>query len=281
MNVLVSVNTKFLKYLKVMLKSLYENNMEKHNVYLLYSSLTENELLDLECFVGSLSESKLYAIRVDETQFKNLPPLRSQFSVEILYRVLAPFLLNEINKCIWIDADVVVNADIHEFYNQPMKGKSIAVVEDNIPKKNLIASKKRLGMKEQTTYFNSGIILFDLAQIRKSWTKEKVFKVIDSISDKIVWHDQDILNVMFEDDKCVCDRKWNYQVKHNSKEIDCEEPAIIHFVGIIKPWNIRYSHPLKWKFWKYYSKVYGKGIELFVDFATPFLYVWYKLRAEK
>ena len=48
MNILVTLNSNYLRPLKVMLKSLFLNNPgEKFTIYLMHSSLTDDELKDL------------------------------------------------------------------------------------------------------------------------------------------------------------------------------------------------------------------------------------------
>ena len=53
MNILVTLNSNYLRPLKVMLKSLFLNNPgEKFTIYLMHSSLTDDELKDLEYFIS-------------------------------------------------------------------------------------------------------------------------------------------------------------------------------------------------------------------------------------
>ena len=53
MNILVTVDSNYISPLKVMLKSLFINNIEEEfTIYLLYSRLKDNELDDLKSFVS-------------------------------------------------------------------------------------------------------------------------------------------------------------------------------------------------------------------------------------
>ena len=75
MNILATINANYLKPLQVMLKSLFINNsQEDFHVYLIHSSLKEEELATLEKFIASHNH-QLRVITIPEGYFNDAPIL--------------------------------------------------------------------------------------------------------------------------------------------------------------------------------------------------------------
>ena len=54
---------------------------------------------------------------------------------------------------------------------------------------------KKLELNPKVGYFNAGVILFDLDNIRKKITTQTFFDCLEENREKIVWLDQDVLNL--------------------------------------------------------------------------------------
>ena len=108
MNILISINSKYIVPAKVMLKSLNEVNPSEKKVYLLYNDVAEIELKEFSDYLLKECNCVLFPIFVDSSQFSGLP-LGHQFTVEIYFRLLADKLLpRDIDKILWLDADIVI-----------------------------------------------------------------------------------------------------------------------------------------------------------------------------
>ena len=75
-------------------------------------------------------------------------------------------------------------------------------------------------------------------------------------SERILWADQDVLNLLFKKDWLPIPEYWNFQMMHVNASLesgrDCltqtdYEPVIIHFTGSgsRKPWDVRCSNPYR------------------------------------
>ncbi|MGN0544685.1 MAG: glycosyltransferase family 8 protein [Acutalibacteraceae bacterium] len=254
MNIMISVNQNYILPAKVMLKSLAMNSGGDLNIYLLYSSLKEKDIHAFSKFCSSECGAKLYPIYINPDIFVDMP-LTGWFSVEIYFRLVAPFILpDSVQRILWIDADVIVKKDISELYYLPMKNAAIGVIRDMGGEYLVSECCERLQLN--SLYFNSGVILFNLDTIRAHWTKESFLEQIRDISgEKLIYPDQDMLNLIFEKDKLILPDIWNYQIRSWSDiTLDViENVAIIHFVGQIKPWDINYGNKARQIWWKYYS----------------------------
>lgn len=242
MNILVFVNSKYIKQLEVMLYSLrlhYKANADII-VYLLNKSLNEQELCAIEKYLYNKCKMQLQVIDVkNDTFWERMPLGNLYFSVEIYYRILAQYLLpDNIERALWLDADIIVNGDISSFYDQEFEDNSMVVCLDNGSDDDQINVFRRLGYAEELPYFNSGVLLLNLPKLRQDYSYEDILEFCEKWKDKLELPDQDILNLLYRDKvKYDEEKRYNYQVIGGvsiSRQED--KPFIIHFIGGAKPW---------------------------------------------
>ena len=69
MNLLVTLDSKYIRPLKVMLTSLFMNNPEEHfHIYLMHSRIEDDEIIDIESFTDRYGQ-KLIEIKIDDDIF--------------------------------------------------------------------------------------------------------------------------------------------------------------------------------------------------------------------
>lgn len=178
-------------------------------------------------------------------------PNISYFSKNTYSRLLLTELLPDEDRLLYMDCDIVVTTSLSELWNADLQGNSFGCVYDkgaNSPACTTI--KQRLNL-EHTYIFNAGILLMDLQKICQNRLFQKTLKWIEENSEIITWADQDGLNVIFQDDKLRLPDKWNVSaVRTVSSELK-ELPAIIHYMGTQKPWQLAYRDLFGWYYWKY------------------------------
>ncbi len=133
-----------------------------------------------------------------------------------------------VNKILYLDCDIVVLNDIQDIFNENLNGKIIGAVPHYITEDS-VKSAKRIGLKNERGYFNSGVLLIDLDLWRKSKTQEECLDFIIKNPEKIKLADQDVLNYVFEDDYQIL--PWKY----NSTDGSGDNIYVRHFVDA-KPW---------------------------------------------
>ena len=238
MNILMAVNSAYLKHAKVTIFSLACHNPEPVRLYLLYSELNAKEIASLERFVRRHCHGELIPVFLEGEKFEKLP-IRGHFSKETYYRIYAQYLLPEEDRILWLDADLIVKKSIKNFYEKDFEGNCLIACEDkgNSTEENI----KRLGLKQEK-YFNAGVLLMNLKAMRKYADQEEMERFVKENLSLFLWQDQDILNLFFEDSVLFADVKYNYQVSPggNFNKDKCEESAILHYVGGLKPWSYAY-----------------------------------------
>ena len=184
-----------------------------------------------------------------EKIFEDLTMNISNITISNYYRLLIPDLMpRELNKCIYLDADICVLKDLSELYNIDLKDYYVAGVVDAGYYFDEKENCKRLNITSMKNYINEGVLVLNLEQIRKD-NMTKKFIEFSSINYNL--QSKDILNVTCYGKILSLPPKYNAMVllfKENSKrlrELFNEEeifeannaPSIIHYSDQKKPWN--------------------------------------------
>lgn len=260
MNILISINSKFVIPAIVMLTSLFENNKVPIDVYMLYSSLSKNEIEKVDSYVKKYNNN-LFPIKIDNSLF-NIVPINAYISREAYYRIISYTLLPpNLSRILYLDSDIIVNGSLIHFYTQNFDNKHLIACEaKTISKKNLRIY-KNLNMPKDIGYFNSGVLLYNLVLWRKNINSNFILKYINDNRSKLKWHDQDVLNALFYDKVKFDNYKiynldpWYDKYKKEEIRFDYNNSVIIHFAGPIKPWNKNCDNiPFADLFWKYANK---------------------------
>lgn len=171
----------------------------------------------------------------------------------ILFRLLTPQLL-PVDKLLYFDCDIVCRLDIAALWREPLSGRPIAAVPDRGVTELDADHQLRLrkaGLDLQC-YFNSGVLVMDLAWWRRELDlTEKFGQFINRFPDSIML-DQDFLNWLFQNHYCQLPEKYNTLVKccreaGESDACSLYESRIWHFSGL-KPWE-RYESKLDRLYW--------------------------------
>ena len=239
MNILISVDDKFLEIAKVMLFSIKSNVQEKINVYVLYQEASKA----FESFAKSmngLGGVEVYKLDVPE-DFVQGYKVTLHYSIAMYFRIFAHLLLPEsIDRILYLDADIIVNKDITSFYAQDFEDKYMIVNKDkNADGEDVSKHKEELGISQKHKYFNSGVLLMNLKKMREDITQEYLTSTIEDLQDVLWYPDQDVLNKVYENKVKYDDyNKYNAQYFYGNhpSRLQLKNAQIIHFVGGIKPW---------------------------------------------
>ena len=114
MNILLVINSKYVKCGINMLRSLMESNDEKIRVFLAYRDLKEEEIEDVRKCLG---DNELELLYIDKDKLNGLKD-NDRLPLETYFRIIALDMLPEnVNKVLYLDADMIVKKSLKDLYN--------------------------------------------------------------------------------------------------------------------------------------------------------------------
>ena len=251
-----AVDDKYIPFLAVTLRSLIDNSNPKFNymIKILYVNISKEsqkkikkyekdniniEFVDLKYYMNKIRE-KLY--------------VRDYYTKTTYFRLFIPELYPQYNKAIYLDSDMVVLHDISDLYNIDIGDNLIAAVPDGVIqqlKPFQDYAEKVIGHSNYNNYFNAGMLVMNLDEMRKYRYQEKFLYLLENIKFKVA-QDQDYLNRICKGRTHILDKSWNV-MPINSEAVPESSVKIIHFNLDYKPWH---SDDVIYKeyFWKYAKK---------------------------
>jgi lipopolysaccharide biosynthesis glycosyltransferase len=200
--------------------------------------------------------------------------------VAAYYRLLIPNVLpDEIEKLIYLDADMVINTDIRKLWDMDVGQNYVLAVQEQCKDAQYVSSKKALpsyqdlGIDPAAKYFNSGVMLINLKKWRADNISEKIIEYLQEYSEKVLYWDQDGLNAVLAGKWGELNHRWNLlsQTFTNPCWDDgpikdrqiyeklIHDPYIVHFNSPSKPWHVKNKHPYKNLFFHYLSMTKWAG----------------------
>ena len=179
--------------------------------------------------------------KIDENDFSVVKNQMSRFTIGTMFRCSLPELLPNLNRIIYLDADLFVNRDIKELWDVDICEYCLAGVADegvdihNYPK----ILNKYSGIKKES-YFNAGVLYMNLKKLREFGNLKKL--VVDFLVEnpEAGLPDQDALNVIFHNKVLYLDGSWNQFVfMHRKDNVEKLDKAIFHYAAALL---MLYSH---------------------------------------
>ncbi len=253
MNILITINKKFLKQANVLLNSIqYSNSEENFNIYVLHKELDEddekviNNNIDLRRF-------QINFIKISENEICQFPVYEKRYPPEIYFRIFASkYLPQNLKRILYLDADTLVINSLKELYETEFDG-NYYIATTHIKKVLHKLNEIRLNIKEDEPYINTGVLLMNLEALRKINIEKEVKEFVKENEKKLLLPDQDIIVSIYGDKiKLVDSLKYNlgertlntYNINHPQNPIGlkwiCKNTVIIHYYGRNKPWNKQY-----------------------------------------
>lgn len=269
MNILVTLNSNYVPPLKVMLKSLFLNNSHAlFTIYIMHSSLTEEELRMLQQFVEK-DGHKLKVITITEAYFQDAPVIK-HYTKEMYYRLLAfKFLPEDVEKILYLDPDILVINEIDKLYETDISDYLFAAAYHDLATVKEL-NKLRLLPYEIDAYYNSGVLLMNVSKQRKMINEQEIYDFVEKNKLKLILPDQDILNGLYSKEiKKVDEIYYNYDARFypyyklvSKGKVDLDfvinNTSIIHFCGKKKPWHKNYNGKFH-SLYKHYERLANKG----------------------
>lgn len=188
-----------------------------------------------------------------------------------MYRLLLSELLPDCDRCIYVDGDVLICRDLSELFDLDIDSYYIGAVRDIEAAKYITRFDYKSSRPNPDNYINAGVLVMNLKKIRED---NLVRTFLDLAKERLIFADQDIINIACKDKILFLELKYNALVKYRflnykenhysdfiTKYFSVEEiheaidhPAIIHYAQPVKPWHTPYVY--KGEYWFDYVKSY-------------------------
>lgn len=272
LHIALASDQNYAEFVAVVLVSLFDTNrwQDFTTIHLLSNGIDDETIQRLRQHVpADRGELKTY----DVTTLKDnlgieVPPT---IAITAYARLFLPHMLSDdIDRVLYVDCDVVVNGSVQEFFNTSFDGEWVAGVRDTI---NSDYTKTAVGLAPTDEYFNSGVLVLNLAAWRENDVTRRCLDFLLEHDGNVVHHDQGIINGVCGKQKVVAHPRFNVATSYFShpywllekqntpfysqQEVQeaTQAPAIIHFTeGFYnRPWVDNSLHPLRDVFKHYHS----------------------------
>lgn len=281
-HIIFSADENYIKYTAVLITSIVKNTNKnkfylKENKYYFHilsnfiSDSTIKKIQGLEKELNDIFPCIIQIHILSDKNFKSYPISGAAHSSKLpYYRLkLSSILEEQIDKCLYLDSDMLCLCDIREIFTINLEGKIAGVVGDPGSKKFKIKFKeygKKKVLYFGKNYFNSGFLLINL----KEWRKNDIEQKCENLASKSYYikaADQDLLNATIKPQyQLKLDFSYNFNIK-TLLYVICknEKPNRLNytreeFIESAKSPKILHYGEKPWKFLKSYTDLQGKNI---------------------
>lgn len=270
MNILFSSDDNYVPYLGAAMYSLLFHNRQTEcvKIYVVDNHISEENRKKLKIVAASFCNAELHFLSFDNwaplLQLKMAWPI----SMSAYARLFAAEMLpQDMDRVLYMDCDMIVNADLSELWHYDLQGNCLGAVQDQVTS----SIKRAVGVDPEISYFNSGLLLIDLNLWRQKRCGELCLHFIEQHEGRVIHHDQGVLNGVFVSQWTRLPLKYNvmtihyffnqYKMRKYFKdlapfyedeviEIAKNTPSILHFTPSFTshPWEKGCKHPMR----KYY-----------------------------
>lgn len=255
LNVVYCFDEVYALYSAVSIFSLLLSTAEPVQIYCVCNSVSSGSLRTIER-VCSRFAAKLSIVDVPDSPFEKWKPV-AHVPPSSYLRVLIPTLIEQ-DVALYLDGDTLVLDDI-------LKLRSV-----HIPTEKHLAGVPDLGGERSTRipriagdrYLNSGVLLMNLASMRRDDFLHRCMRSYATYEREIVWSDQCVINKAAEGRKVVLESRWNTQIfSQHTTEAQWHPlvnggASIAHFVGPMKPWH-EWCNPVISAVWWTFARMSG------------------------
>ncbi len=230
MNIALGFDKKFLPHAATTIKSIIVNNQNSCINFIL---MTNNSINKIDKFLLKNLIGKHHSVKFINMQenFKNL--FEGAWSTAMYYPILLSQLCND-SKVLFLDADIVVNGclsnfyetDLQDYYCAAVRDFGISILAEKSNLKSKINNNQRMTIGDYLhnnlnfskldidNYFNSGTLLLNLEKIRDDKLDSQMIEFINN--NDLMFPDQDCFNVFFKGKTKLMPYTYNFQIIHKN-----------------------------------------------------------------
>ena len=258
-HVAVAFDEVYITPVYVLLTSIFVNNRDIHiHVHAIATGVPQADKVSISEFARQQGGAAyFYDISPEVTQGFPVPgpdEPEAYITLAAYYRLFLPRLVpQDIERLLYLDVDTLVIGSLRAVYQSDLGGAAAgAVMEAEVP------LRAEIGIRRLEDYFNSGVLLMDLPKWRAQRISEQAITVIATFADKLLYHDQDALNVVFQGTWHRLSAGYNlmkacvpHDLPKRAYRTFLADKVIIHYNGRNKPWHRACENKLRFLYPEY------------------------------
>ena len=251
-----AVDDTYIPFFAVSLKSLIDNSSEKnkYEIKVLSSNISEENILKIKKYEKENISIEFVDLNNQLKEIESKLYTRNYYSNTTYYRLFIPTLYPQYKKVLYLDSDTIILSDVANLYNKQIGDNLLAGVADGAVQTVKVFQdyvEKVVGVIDYNNYFNAGVLLMNLEELRKYKFQEKFLYLLEKIKFEVA-QDQDYLNRLCKGRIKIINSAWN-KMPITVGKTENEQPKIIHFNLGFKPWHFD-DIPYQEHFWHYAKK---------------------------
>lgn len=265
--IVLCTDDNYVPFMSVTIQSVMENAGQGNYRFFIFYKKIDTEYIDiLRKQVENFSQFSISFINVAKYfEGRDLKPF-GHLTVEMYFRLAAPYILTDYKKLLYFDCDLTCRADVRALYETELGDNLVGAVSQlnvfQYRHEDPPSCLKKLELKHPETYFNSGMLLINAEQFRKTvkfeFLLDETLRLQEVLDNKC--GDQDVLNVVCEGRSLYLPYSWNYIIDYSYTGLPeplkrqyleyGKKPLLIHF----QPWTHVIPTMFSHYFWDYASR---------------------------
>ena len=227
-----AIDDGYTPFLAVALQSLIDNaNKEyKYLIKVLHTNVQKEHMEQIKKFESENVSIEFVDLSYYIEKVKDKLYTRDYYTNTTYFRLFLPELYPQYDKVLYLDSDIIVVGDISELYNTDMGTNLVAAAPDDIIQYNKVFqdyAELVVGVASYKNYFNAGVLLMNLDELRKFNFQEKFLYLLGTVKFSVA-QDQDYLNRLCKGRVTLVDHAWDVMPYVNN-ETKPEEIKLIHY----------------------------------------------------
>lgn len=257
-----AVDDGYCPFLAVAVQSLIDNCSEEYTylIKILHTDIREENKKKIAKYERRNVDIEFVDLNYYIKKVKDKLYTRDYYSKTTYFRLFLPNLYPQYDKALYLDSDIVILDDIARLYNIDMGDNLVAAAPDDVIQTYPVFQtyvEKVVGVADYRNYFNAGILLMNLHQLRRFKFQEKFLYLLDRIKFSVA-QDQDYLNRMCKGRVKLFEKEWNRMPIANAG-IKPENVKLVHYNLAFKPWHFE-DILYKEFFWMYAQETEYFGV---------------------
>lgn len=252
MNVCYITDNNYVQHTMVSMASLLANKFptSKWDVYV----VCDNVDAEKKQMLKSFDQEGFRVVLVDHrnTFTKKDYEQGKYISASTYIRLNLPSMFPKMDKMLYLDGDIIIQGDLSELYNLDLSDYAIAGAIDygmcvESTRWNKVEYVRRTLPNYETEYINAGVLLMNLAELRRIGFEQTCRKLYDERTD-FIFADQDIINFALVGKKLILPIYWNCPIvsfhinyAHNTDSFLRERIAEIYHISYKDIMDISYK----------------------------------------